>query len=181
MRLKKIIFILLFILFSATAHSEPVESMTLHGAGEAYYLKFIKVYDAALYTRHPASAEQIQRGEVSKCLLLQYDVSLKQQDFVKAANTVLGRQFATEQLEMVRTELRQLHDSYIDVQDGDQYSLCYDSQEKRTTLSHNNKELVRIYSEKFAEIYFSIWLGENSPLDDTLRDNLLARNEGTGR
>lgn len=176
MRTKKIIIVLLFTFLAATAHSGSVDSMTLHGAGEAYYLKFIKVYDAALYTAQPASVEQIQRGEVSKCLLLQYDVSLKQKDFVKAANTVLARQFAAEQLEMVRRELQELHESYVDVQDGDQYSLCYDSQERSTTLSYNNTELVRIHSKQFAEIYFSIWLGEKSPLDDTLRDNLLARN-----
>jgi hypothetical protein len=162
-------------LFAAVAHAGSVDSMRLHGAGEAYYLKFIKVYDAELYTSRPATAEQIQRGEVSKCLLLQYDVSLKQQDFIKAANTVLDRQYAAEQLKMVRGELNRLHDSYVDVQDGDQYSLCYDSHEKSTTLSHNSSELVRIHSKKFAEMYFSIWLGENSPLDDTLRDDLLAR------
>lgn len=175
MRQINIIFTVIMTLFAAVTHAGSVDSMTLHGTGEAYYLKFIKVYDAELYTAQPATAEQIQRGEVSKCLLLQYDVSLKQQDFVEAANTVLDRQYAAEQLEMVRGELNKLHESYVDVQDGDQYSLCYDSHEKSTTLSHNSRELVRIHSKQFAKIYFSIWLGENSPLDNTLRDNLLAR------
>jgi hypothetical protein len=166
-----------FTLFFSTAYSSSFNNMELHGTGEAYYLKFIKVYDAALYTAQPATEEEIIKGAVSKCLLLQYDVSLKQKDFVKAANTVLDRQFSAEQLEIVRDEIDRLHAGYIDVKDGDQYTLCYDSLESSTSLSHNDTELVRIYSKPFAKIYFSIWLGNDSPLDDKLRDNLLARNE----
>ena len=101
--------------------------MQLHGEGQAYYLKFIKVYDAALYTEQVANEEDIIQGAVSKCLLLQYDVSLKQKDFIKAANTVLERQFTAEQLEVVRDEIDRLHAGYVDVKDGDEYSLCYDS------------------------------------------------------
>ena len=110
-------------------------------------------------------------------MLLQYEVSLKQKDFIKAANTVLQRQFTAEQLESVKGEIDRLHAGYVDVKDGDQYSLCYDSKESSTSLSHNGQELVRLYSKPFAKIYFSIWLGNDSPLDDKLRDNLLARNE----
>ena len=168
---------LFFTLFFTTAYSNSVDNMELHGSGEAYYLKFIKVYDASLYTAQPANEEEIIRGAVSKCLLLQYEVSLKQKDFIKAANTVLERQFTAEQLESVKGEIDRLHAGYVDVKDGDQYSLCYDSKESSTSLSHNGQQLVRIDSKPFAKIYFSIWLGNDSPLDDKLRDNLLARNE----
>lgn len=167
---------ILLTLIISTAHSSAIKDMELHGMGEAYYLKFIKVYDAALYTEQPASEEEIIQGAVSKCLLLQYEVSLKQKDFIKAANTVLDRQFSAEQLDKVRDEIDRLHAGYIDVKDGDQYTLCYDRQEGSTALSHNGKELVRIESKLFAEVYFSIWLGKKYPLDDNLRDNLLARN-----
>lgn len=169
--------ILFFTLLLSTAFSNTLDNMELHGQGVAYYMKFIKVYDASLYTSRPASEEEIINGAVSTCLLLQYDVSLKQKDFIKAANTVLERQFTAEQLEVVRDEIDQLHAGYVDVKDADEYTLCYDSQKSSTTLSLNNKELVRIYSQPFAKIYFSIWLGSDSPLDDKLRDNLLARNE----
>jgi len=165
-----------FTLFFATAHSSSVDNMALHGTGEAYYLKFIKVYDASLYTAKPANEEEIINGNVSKCLLLQYEVALKQKDFIKAANTVLERQFTAEQIESVQDEIDRLHAGYVDVIDGDQYSLCYDSKEGSTALSHNGKELVRIHSKPFAKIYFSIWLGNDSPLDHKLRNNLLARN-----
>ena len=159
----------------STAHSSTIENMQLHGTGQAYYLKFIKVYSAALYTEQAASEEEIIQGAVSKCLLLEYEVSLKQKDFIKAANTVLDRQFSAEQLKIIQNEIDLLHAGYVDVVDGDQYTLCYDRQEGSTTLSHNDQEVVRILSKPFAEVYFGIWLGNQSPLDDTLRDNLLAR------
>ena len=71
-----------FTLLLSTAFSSTLDNMELHGQGVAYYLKFIKVYDAALYTSQPANEEEIIKGAVSKCLLLQYNVSLKQKDFI---------------------------------------------------------------------------------------------------
>lgn len=176
MQAKTIFITILISLIFSNAYSSPINDMELHGEGQVYYLGFIKVYDAALYTEQSASEEEILQGAVSKCLLLEYDVSLKQKDFIKAADTVLARQFSTEQLDEVRDEINQLHAAYKDVKDGDNYTLCYDSQERSTALSHNGREIVRIVSKPFAEVYFSIWLGKESPLDDKLRDNLLARN-----
>ena len=167
---------ILLSLFSTAALSNAfVDDMQLLGKGSAYYLRFIKVYDASLYTAGPVNNQDILNGEISKCLLLDYNVSVGREDFVKAADTVLSRQFTTEELEVVRREIDLLHKSYIDVADGDTYSLCYDKTDSLTTLSLNNKELVRIQSKPFATIYFSIWLGNTSPLDDSLRDDLLAR------
>lgn len=170
-----LITLLLSLVFTCASGS-GIEEMELQGRGKAYYLKFIKVYEAALYTEESASEEEIIKGTVSKCLLLQYDVSIKREDFIKAANTVLNRQFSAEQLGGVREKIDRLHAGYVDVKDGDQYSLCYDRQKGSTALSHNGRELVRVVSQRFAEVYFSIWLGKKNPLDHKLRDNLLAGN-----
>lgn len=175
MNIKIAITILFFTLTCTSAQSSTIEGMKLHGTGEAYYLKFIKVYNASLYTEKPANTEEIMRGEVSKCLLLQYEVAIAQKDFIRAANTVLERQYSADQLGTVRNEIDQLHAAYLDVKDGDHYTLCYDSKDGSTALSHNGGEVVRIVSKPFAEIYFGIWLGKQHPLDDKLRDNLLAR------
>lgn len=176
MNVRIILLTTVFSLFSTSAMSSfSVGDLQLLGKGTAYYLKFIKVYDASLYIKDPANNQDILSGDISKCLLLDYNVSLSREDFIKAANTVLSRQFTAEELEAVRQELDRLHESYIDVTEGDTYSLCYDKNDSRTTLSHNNRELVGIDSKPFATIYFSIWLGKMSPLDETLRDDLLAR------
>jgi hypothetical protein len=123
MQAKAALLTIFFTLLISTAHSSTVKNMQLHGEGKAYYMKFIKVYDAALYTTHAANEEEIIQGGVSKCLLLQYDVSLKQKDFIKAANTVLERQFTAEQLEVVRDEIDRLYAGYVDVKDGDEFSI----------------------------------------------------------
>lgn len=163
-------------LFSTAAMgSSPVGDMKLIGKGTAYYLKFIKVYDASLYTADPIDNLDIVSGEISKCLLLDYNVSVGREDFIKAANTVLSRQFTSKELEVVGQEIDLLHESYVDVADGDTYSLCYDRTDSLTTLSLNNTEIVRIQSKPFATMYFSIWLGNRLPLDERLRDDLLAR------
>lgn len=159
----------------STVQGYTIENMKLHGKGQAYYLKFIKVYDAALYTEHAATEDEILGGAVSKCLLLEYDISLTQKDFIKAANAVLTRQFSSEELESIQLEINQLHDGYVDVENGDHYTLCYDRKQQSTVLAHNGEEVVRIVSKPFAMIYFSIWLGKDTPLDEKLRDNLLAR------
>jgi hypothetical protein len=101
-------------------------------------------------------------------------VDIGREDFVNAANTVLTRQFSEEQLARVDSDIETLHQGYRDVQDGDSYSLCYSSTDSVTTLSYNGGVLVSVDSPDFAEIYFSIWLGKTDPLDETLRDDLLA-------
>lgn len=138
MKAKAILITIILILGFSYANASPsTKDMALHGKGKAYYLKFIKVYDAAMYTEQSATEEEIRQGAVSKCLLLQYDVSIKKQDVIKAANIVLDRQLSPDQLDKVRDEIDLLHDNYLDVKDGDKYSLCYDRKEKSTTLSHN--------------------------------------------
>lgn len=153
------------------------------GEGEAYYLKFIKVYDATLFGSSNSKERSILSRDVSKCLHLEYAVDVKGKDFIKAAQTVLDRQFSEEQLALVKSDIDALHQGYLDVKSGDTYTLCYDSQIRETTLSLNGDTLVSIDSPEFAEVYFSIWLGENRPLDNKLRNDLLTgvRDDGDGK
>ena len=169
--------LLLFILhgFGGAAYAQSISSgMQELGKGQAYYLKFIKVYDATLYWLESKEQKNILSSDVSKCLDLDYAVDIGKDDFIKAANSVLDRQFSQAQLAQVSKEIQTLHQGYQDVRDGDSYTLCYNSLEKLTSLSYNGNKLVAIHSPAFAEIYFSIWLGRSNPLDENLRDDLLA-------
>ncbi|MGW8194931.1 MAG: chalcone isomerase family protein [Desulforhopalus sp.] len=159
---------------TTSAVAMNIDQMHLLGKGEVYYLKFIKVYDAALYADRQAVDDDILHSDVSKCLQLQYAVGVDREDFINAANTVLNRQFGQETLGQVAMEIETLHRGYRDVEKGDIYTLCYYGAETKTNLYLNGRQLVTIHSKDFAEIYFSIWLGESGPLDDTLRNNLLA-------
>ncbi|MFT5698279.1 MAG: hypothetical protein ACI8ZB_001133 [Desulforhopalus sp.] len=179
MELNRNVFILLFLLVlpglnsGAYANTIPTEMQKL-GEGQAYYLKFIKVYDATLYWLEQVEGKNILSSDVSKCLSLEYVVDIGKKDFIKAANSVLKRQFSREQLAPVSSEIETFHQSYQDVRDGDSYTLCYNSMEKVTSLSYNRSNISTIHSPAFAEIYFSIWLGNSNPLDENLRDDLLA-------
>lgn len=165
---------LLLWLPAIAAGSTLPEHLYETGKGEAYYLKFIKVYDATLYSSGNAATEGILGDKVSKCLLLNYAVGVKQTDFVKAAMTVLNKQFTEQQLNLVQEGINQVHAGYQDVSKGDSYTLCYNSDNVTTTLAYNGNPIVSVNSADFARVYFSIWLGEEKPLDKTLRNDLLA-------
>ena len=172
----KLILFLFFsvFLFNQASALEQVNDLQKRGQGTAYYLGFIKVYDATLYGSDFKEVNSVLSSDVSKCLHLTYDVDLEKKVFVESADTILERQFTEGQLAQVQQYINQLHDGYQDVEEGDSYSLCYDRESQQTTLALNNSTLVSITSAEFAEVYFSIWLGAKKPLDDDLRDDLLA-------
>ena len=165
---------LVLLLSSSVYGISGIDGLQRIGQGEAHYLGFIKVYDISLYSSGGTESQNILSRDVSKCLHIQYTVDIEKSDFVEAANTILNRQFSAEQLALAKSGIDALHAAYLDVEDGDTYTLCYNSPSSMTTLSHNGNELVSIDSPVFAEQYFSIWLGSTDPLDEDLRDDLLA-------
>ncbi len=152
------------------------ENMQPIGKGEVRYMGFIKVYDASLLASKAITGGKVLDTEISKCLILNYAVPLTIDKFIRGAEMVLQRQHKKEDLGAVRQQIDALHAGYRDVQEGDSYTLCYDAASRATTLSLNNEELVRIVSADFARFYFGIWLGPDAPLDEDLRDDLLAVN-----
>ena len=176
MRLYPYILVAAVMLFmTAPSHASGIERDLVEvGKGKAYYLKFIKVYDAILYSDENAAAASILDDDISKCLLLDYAVDVSSEDFIKAADTVLARQFSESLSEELKDHIATLHRGYLDVAEGDNYSLCYDGRTTETTLSLNGEPLVKIQDPEFARVYFGIWLGQYKPLDTRLRDDLLS-------
>jgi hypothetical protein len=150
------------------------ENLQKIGTGTSYYLKIFKIYDASLYSSDGAQDHNILSNEVSKCLHLEYDVDISKDIIVESATAALSRQFPTEVLTKFGTEIDLIHQRYQDVRKGDSYTLCYNRETDATTLAFNDAIVVSISSSGFAEIYFSIWLGEDDPLDKSLRDDLLS-------
>ena len=150
------------------------EGLQRLGQGNAYYLGFIKVYQATLFGSPAGDAETLLSDDVSKCLHLEYQVDVKKQQFIEAAEIVLERQFTAQRLDQVREGIEELHRGYLDVNGGDSYTLCYRSETGVTSLARNGSEVLSITVPGFAEVYFSIWLGEQRPLDERLRGDLTA-------
>lgn len=150
--------------------------MYLRGQGGVKYLGFIKVYDAFLYTPKASDTANILAPEISKCLKLDYDVSLTPENFIEGANTVLARQHTKTTLRQIESEMAAMHKAYKPVKEGDNYLLCYDGERGVTTLLLNQVELVSVQSPEFGNIYLGIWLGPKDTIDDDLRDDLLLKN-----
>lgn len=175
--MKNIVLTLLVTLFIAlpiSLQGMEIHQMQLQGSGTVRYMGFIKVYDAHLYTDPETSAAEVLSAGSSRCLKLKYSVSLSKENFIEAAETILNRQHDFSTLNRVRPQLNQLHDSYREVEDGDSYVLCYNGEAQTTKLLLNGTEQVEIPSSDFASVYFGIWLGENNPLSNELRSNLLS-------
>lgn len=174
-----------FALFSAVLLFAPlpglalaaIDRMVMIGAGDVYYLGFIKVYDAHLYAPDETDGGRILSPEVSKCLKLTYDVKLKPEDFVAGADTVLKRQHAPEYLETLKPHIDALHDAYQPVEKGDTYLLCYESETGQTSLSLNDQTVAVIESEPFSSAYFGIWLSPDQPLSESLQKKLVQPSE----
>ena len=145
------------------------------GEGTIRWMGIFKVYDAALYTSKNLQAETILADNISKCLVLNYDLDLSANDIIKGANVVLERQNSAETLLNLKEYIDILHNNYTDVKSGDSYTLCYDADSQLTTLLYNNAEVVKIDSPEFARLYFAIWLGEQEPISSSLRTELLGK------
>lgn len=161
------------LLASTTVHGQ-IEQMSLVGKGNVYYLGFIKVYDAFLFADPTINVENILEPSISKCLKLEYDVTLTPENFIEGANKVLARQHSTEKLNSLSDEIKILHDSYQGVEKGDNYELCYDADSEVTTLALNGTVLSTIDSALFSSLYFGIWLKPENPLDKKLQRSLVS-------
>ncbi len=167
--------LILLILILPTLGYTAIPGLIDVGNGEVRYLGFIKVYDASLYTQPDINRSNILEAGTSRCLVIDYSVSLSAEDLVKGGEKVLARQHDKQRLDKIRNHIDTLHKSYQDIDSGDSYTLCYDSATEVTTLLYNSEEVVEIKSSEFANIYFGIWLGPKNPIDDDLRDDLLKR------
>ena len=172
--MKTLITLITLLIITAPNGYAITDSMQLRGHGNVYYLSFIKVYKASLLTKKGADTLNILDPGISKCLKLEYDVSLTSENFIEGANTVLERQYSAEQLVTLQQETEALHRAYQPVQKGDSYQLCYNSDSATTTLSLNGRDLVSISSKAFSSLYFGIWLSPDNPIDKKLQRNLLA-------
>jgi len=150
-----------------------IDDMVPQGNGIAKYLGFITVYRATLLTGAEMKEDEVLRESTSRCLKLQYEVSVKAEDFVLAADTVLARQHSAATLSRLKNDIERLHRGYTDVKAGDVYTMCYSAVDRTTRLALNGLEQVAVSSAEFASIYFGIWLGPEKPLDDRLRKNLM--------
>jgi len=172
--MKGVLYVLiLYVLAQPSVCLAEIDNMKSMGHGDVRYLGLIKIYEATLYAQASLDNETILDTNISKCLQLEYAISLSTDDFILGANTILARQQSVKKLSQLQPEIDLLHRAYQDVKEGDNYLLCYKAEDFTTTLALNGRNLVTITSADFGSVYFGIWLNPVAPIDQTLRDNLL--------
>ena len=122
-------------------------------------LGFIKLLSASLYLGEGYSVNDYP-GSIPVALRLRYDRKFKKEQLIESADKVLKDLYTGEQLADIEGQLSTINSTYLDVGKGDEYTLIYQPG-VGTALLFNGEERVSIPGERFAEIYFSIWLGDH--------------------
>ena len=141
----------------------------LRGRGRFVWMKFVKVYDAALYLPGEVPGKDAL-SDVPKRLDLVFHLSIPGSKFGEAAFSLLEKNVSRDVLVRLKSRIEQLNRAYRDVKEGDRYVLTY-APGKGTTLSLSDEQLITIEGADFAAAYYSIWLGKH-PISDTMRDEL---------
>ncbi len=165
--------ILIVSALSTTAFAS-YDKWPLVSKGQVRYMKMIKVYDISLFSPTKVNANNILSPNVSKCLKLDYAVSLTVDKFRLATNKVLKRQHTSDYLRSIKKPLETLQSAYKPVKKGDTYTLCYNGSNKFMRLELNNNKLVEIQSAELAKAYLGIWLSKNKPISSPLYDSFFA-------
>ncbi|WP_159435525.1 chalcone isomerase family protein [Ectothiorhodosinus mongolicus] len=147
------------------------QDLVLKSSGTATWMRFVRVYDAALFAPSDARVEQVLQKDVPLSLKIEYLIGVSADNIVKAADVALARQHGPEVLDRYSTHIQRLHQSYQSTEPGDRYRLDYRPGEG-ISLWFNDQYLVSINDDKFARLYVGIWLGEQ-PLSERLRTALL--------
>jgi len=145
-------------------------SLTLHRASLLRYLRFLKVYVAALYLAPGADPGRVLE-DVPKRLEIQYLRGFSAEQFRQATEAKIADNVDAETLGRLRPRIDELNALYRNVEQGDRYALTY-LPGKGTELSYNGRPLGRVEGAEFATAVFSIWLG-SAPVDEGLKRELL--------
>ena len=144
----------------------------LNGMGVLRYRIFIKGYVAAFYLGEGIDPDQAL-DDVPRRLEIEYLWSIPAEAFARTTVEQISRNVDSATLTRLRSSIDRLNTLYADVQPGDRYSLTY-VPGVGTELALNGEPKGLIEGAELSAALFAIWIGRR-PLDETLREQLLAR------
>ncbi|MEM1223199.1 MAG: chalcone isomerase family protein [Verrucomicrobiota bacterium] len=178
--LRKAIIILSFLPILLVAKDRFPETMARDGViynklGEHrfVYAMIFKLYDAALYVAPGSTAEDVLNAETSFELRFSYLRKIKKDIVLKSASRMLERNLTETEREQIAKRVEAINEAYQTVGKGDTSALIYEVG-IGTTFELNGERKLTIPGKDFAQLYFTIWLGEK-PASASLRDDLLGR------
>ena len=149
---------------------EQRDDLELLGAGLLRKGFFFKVYTGALYVTNAGSSD-LELSAMPKRLDVHYYHKTPKKYMVRAAEKALKKNLSDEDFEQLKPAIQLLHDTYIDGQKGAVASIIH-RPGKGLTYLFNDRELLTIPDDRFANAYFTIWLGEQ-PSSRTMKRALL--------
>jgi hypothetical protein len=157
---------------------EQRDDLELLGAGLLRKGFFFKIYAGALYVTDKSCGD-LKLSETAKRMDVYYYHRTPKKYMIRAAEKALRKNLKDAQLEQLRPSIELLHDTYIDGHKGAVASLIHRPGEGLTYL-FNDRELLKIPDDRFANAYFTIWLGER-PSSRTMKKALLGEHSERNR
>lgn len=133
-------------------------------AQEFRFAGLFKVFQAT-FRASPEANVQDPLGDFPKELEFVYARKLKREQLIEAADKILRKTYTESELQKIGPQIAAINEAYKDVRPGDRYALRYDPEKRTTALLRNGQLVKETPGEDFQRIYFSIWLGPDSPFD----------------
>jgi hypothetical protein len=140
------------------------------------YRVFFKLYDAALYVKPSASPQDIFDAKIPFHLSFHYLRTIEKSIILDSADKMLNRNLSDPELRTIADRVDKINAAYQTVENGDRSSLTYEP-DVGTTLKINDRPVITIEGEDFAQLYFQIWLGEN-PISSSMKAVLIGEKGG---
>ena len=142
---------------------------TLQGVGKKSVL-FMNAFEVGYYQER-SQLDLHPLDNVAKHLEVRYFVNIPGKKLFNFNIDVMRDNYSTEELRAINDEIDQLKKYYVDLKKGDCYELTY-IPEIGTKFKLNGELKGIIKGKRFAEILFSVWLGER-PFDQKIKEEIL--------
>ena len=152
---------------------ERRDDLHLLGAGVLKKGFFFSVYTGALYVADPGNAAHDLSAE-PKQLDVYYYHNTPKKYMIRAAEKALRKNLSRKELEHLRPAIDRLHDAYIDGRPGAVASIVH-RPGKGLVYLFNGHPMLTIEDDRFANAYFSVWLGDR-PSSRSMKKALLNGN-----
>lgn len=151
------------------------DDLTLNGAGLLRKGFFFKIYVGALYLEDFDDSVKVL-SEIPKRIDIHYFHHTSKKHMIRVANSTLKKNLTEQEFEELLPKIEKLHNAYLNGKKGSYASIIY-RPETGLTYAFDEKPVVTIDCDRFANAYFTIWLGEN-PSSKTVKEAMLRGAKG---
>lgn len=146
------------------------EGKELNGAGLLRKGFFFKIYVGALYLEKNQESET-NLLETPKRIDIHYFHKTPKRHMLRVADKTLKKNLSDSEYNALKPRIEQLHEAFLDGVKGS-YASIEHKPGVGLIYSFNEKPVITIPGDDFANAYFSIWLGER-PSSRTMKEAML--------